>query len=1117
MSKRSIEHIVKKETRKNPKMKSYDMVYLVMIVSLILVISFGFDYIHREDLAGRARTAVEGKAFVLEVYDKYDQRIDGQIITEKNGRYEVDVIIESYVGEETVETGFKLEDVINPRKEELEFKISFLDKDKKAKDNVMIVTEVIASGQELVKKEADDKGLAGISGRVVANGTNITDNETVPEEPEINAPEDINETIEQEENITIEPEINVTEEINETINETGGEIPIEEPLEEVVEKLESEPELLEEIVEEPIEVLDDGISFSKATITLAVEPGKKVKDIYKCSDFDFFEFECIGKWEKTGIPFEVNKDNNLETITFEVDGFSAYAGGDEEAPLAGEYNFVSTHPSIFITPEKVVTIRSRCGFADDGTTQFNDASYECGKLQDQMSSFPVLNNAFMYLLTGDTSYSDYVRNTINAEYASYPLPDGSPTGLSWGAGVDWDHWHYYFPIAYDWVYDELTPTEQANWHAKIVEVAEASYIRYDFKTEGTGANTYHTAIAESLQELLFSMASRDAKYGDNSRENLLDVFIPAFNELGTLEKGGYTPGYPNMLALQLQAWNTATDEDLFSQATFVQEWPIFMYYVSYDNPEAGYSPALLFHGDGTDPGGEAYWGGRGYICAMAEYTNDPISWQYTDDIAISVPSSPRDWWVHITFCDYDAPRAEIPLDEYSKYFDPGNTVIMRTGFTMDQQNTDILAKYGISYWVYSHGEDADAGHFDLIRGQDRLLGDNRFYSSHGTGYWENWQARSVAHNVLLACDPSEDFGPHSNDCGQTPLSMLGSPVNYIQSPATGNPIFERGYIEKFENTDDYTISSADLTDAYSNKINSYQREITYLKPDVFVIFDRADTSDSSFDTKVVWHMIEDPVISGNHLVDNQNPSGGTPGDVYDGNLITITRENSRAYVKTLLPNNIETTKIGGPTDFSDSGTATSVVNQESGYLAVSLTDPTKNWDVNWLTHCAVTNNGNIFEILSNTGNTIYVSDTINYYNPLATGPYSISCRYFWQESFEAYSDGTNYLATSVDTKTASSVQIGIEKHGAWRTEIKDTASTTEHYFLSVIHATDSAGFNINSQLIEDADSYGALVETETQDFIVMFGKQSILDSVSYTIPVSITGSAINVINNLQPN
>ena len=89
----------------------------------------------------------------------------------------------------------------------------------------------------------------------------------------------------------------------------------------------------------------------------------------------------------------------------------------------------------------------------------------------------------------------------------------------------------------------------------------------------------------------------------------------------------------------------------------------------------------------------------------------------------------------------------------------------------------------------------------------------------------------------------------------------------------------------FESNNVYDYMLGDATNAYeASKLSRFTRQVVYLKPDIFVIFDRVLTTSSSLEKK--WFV--DPAA--------------TPQDHGDG-LITIDNGSGALWIKRLLPTN----------------------------------------------------------------------------------------------------------------------------------------------------------------------------------------------------------------------
>lgn len=153
-----------------------------------------------------------------------------------------------------------------------------------------------------------------------------------------------------------------------------------------------------------------------------------------------------------------------------------------------------------------------------------------------------------------------------------------------------------------------------------------------------------------------------------------------------------------------------------------------------------------------------------------------------------------------------------------------------------------------------------------------------------------YHIRSIAKNTLKVFDPdecldldeSDNRGPLHSGTPLVPSDNMGGqmfetqiatqdldyPISSGGLPGrTSNPndplgLYETANVIKFEHVDgQYTYAVGDGAAAYTRKVELFERELLYLRPDVFVIFDRVRTPDASF--RKVWtvHTVDRPEVA----------------------------------------------------------------------------------------------------------------------------------------------------------------------------------------------------------------------------------------------------------------
>jgi heparin/heparan-sulfate lyase len=128
----------------------------------------------------------------------------------------------------------------------------------------------------------------------------------------------------------------------------------------------------------------------------------------------------------------------------------------------------------------------------------------------------------------------------------------------------------------------------------------------------------------------------------------------------------------------------------------------------------------------------------------------------------------------------------------------------------------------------------------------------------------------------------------ANDGGQV---YMGAPeVIGEVGPATP---FERSDLLAYELTDQYTYAAGDATKAYAkSKVREFTRAFLHLRPDLFVVFDRVESTNPAFKKRWLLHSVNEAEVS--------------------GPTFTVSNGPGRLWGKTLLPREVTYENIGGP-------------------------------------------------------------------------------------------------------------------------------------------------------------------------------------------------------------
>ena len=185
----------------------------------------------------------------------------------------------------------------------------------------------------------------------------------------------------------------------------------------------------------------------------------------------------------------------------------------------------------------------------------------------------------------------------------------------------------------------------------------------------------------------------------------------------------------------------------------------------------------------------------------------------------------------------------------------------------------------------------DVGNFEIFR-REPLATESGEYIDFSSSHSINWLMRSIAHNTILVFQPDEKFPlrgdtfrdggrvPYANDGGQNKIWEW--PVGDLDRWLKQRDQFERGDIIAYRNAPQWMYVACDGTRAYiPSKLKRWTRQIVFVRPDVFVICDRVQSTRADYQKTWLLHSSVEAKIA--------------------GQTATIAPEKARLTVQTLLP------------------------------------------------------------------------------------------------------------------------------------------------------------------------------------------------------------------------
>jgi hypothetical protein len=199
--------------------------------------------------------------------------------------------------------------------------------------------------------------------------------------------------------------------------------------------------------------------------------------------------------------------------------------------------------------------------------------------------------------------------------------------------------------------------------------------------------------------------------------------------------------------------------------------------------------------------------------------------------------------------------------------------------------THFFFKCGDRFTAHQH---LDVGHF-LIYRHEELAGDGGHYDAFGSRHDVNYHLRTVAHNTVLVDDPAETWPGiragriTGNDGGQMhDWPHHNGAVVDAALWQRDRELYDIADITAFEDRGEFLYVAGDCTRAYKpEKLRSFTRQILFLRPGTFVIFDQVTARSADLEKTWLLQAMKAPVTTSSHLV--------------------ITNGKGRLFVQTLLP------------------------------------------------------------------------------------------------------------------------------------------------------------------------------------------------------------------------
>ena len=462
-------------------------------------------------------------------------------------------------------------------------------------------------------------------------------------------------------------------------------------------------------------------------------------------------------------------------------------------------------------------------------------------------------------------------------------------------------------IVYDLCHEYWTEGQRVQFHAYMNETVDANVRSethvfhngwYGYKHWGIGLACYATYYENDRAPGIL----------DALEEDWLTRAAPALELAG--DGGGWAEGY--YINYWLYEWlffcevaRRCEDVDYYIQASkFFENRAIAGMFETYPGLSTYHSRRPIPMGDG---GGRRFGGDRDKVLSarrilVNRFAEDP-GHHVVHSFNELTPRSSVGVYAYKDFLWRDTTIEKGNLADFKlSHISPGpGYVYARSAW--DDDATYFFFKCGDRFTAHQH---LDVGHF-LIYKHEELAGDGGHYDSFGSIHDVNYHLRTIAHNTILLHDSSETW-PNIR-AGKVTGNDGGQAHNWphhngaVTDPAQwheGRELYDIADIVAFEDQEAYLYIAGDCTRAYSSdKMGCFTRQIIFLRPDTFVIFDRVESKNAHFKKTWLLQAMKIPIQTGDHLV--------------------ITNGKGRLFVQTLLPSDPDVKTISGSELYQYSG------------------------------------------------------------------------------------------------------------------------------------------------------------------------------------------------------
>ncbi|HPD16784.1 MAG TPA: heparinase II/III family protein [Planctomycetota bacterium] len=457
-------------------------------------------------------------------------------------------------------------------------------------------------------------------------------------------------------------------------------------------------------------------------------------------------------------------------------------------------------------------------------------------------------------------------------------------------------WVQTYPLAADLVMAGLSPEEQRAEADRIVAIVRKErwrpHVVLDLAAWGHGHDEF---LDQDLRQRYPSDLVRGIEYNNLWSQG---------RGGSSMSHGYYGEHFYSEWFTMAVAWSNATGQDWVSKCDFAAhtpEWYLFHYRPWAPSPMVVHIGvnAMCGHWMSVTP---ACFEGDSLAVLAATRFHDGLGQWWVDEVISKISMG---WgksalgqggvWGKLLWYDPELPRVEPAHLPPARLFPENGHVVMRSDWTRDATYALFrCGRYGeIDGWWGRNNADnlhfiiekrgmlaADTGAVHSLNNAALGFAGSQVHSD-SLPHITEYARQTIAHNsITVGSEPithvdwqGRPTGNVVRRGGQSPVQAKAWwPLWGLPEPKPADRPFREGQIVAYETSPLFDYAAGDATHSYPpTRVKSITRQFLYLRPDIFVVFDRVIAAEAGLETVWMLHSLYEPGWNGRREADESLP------------------------------------------------------------------------------------------------------------------------------------------------------------------------------------------------------------------------------------------------------